>query len=550
MTTEKQEYPELQPDRRRRARSRPDYSDRRQDPRYLTSFPVQIYVGQGENEKVYRATARDISNGGIRLETADIPPTEQRIRLEFMIPEGAMPEEFLHSTIRTAGEVRRRDADGQSLGIAFSEPLSRQLARGTWNYLRWVAVLALFLAITVILVIKYENLYYFWFDVPVFLYSILVGAYLISRFLFASFYSTSKPLPDTPSVSVIVPTHNEQDHIERTIRQVMESAYPADKLQLIVINDGSTDGTWDAIQRARAKYPELVALNFSQSRGKRNAMAAGVRLATGAVITFIDSDSFLEPQALRNLTNRFADPEIAAITGHCDVENEWTNALTKMQAVRYYIAFRIMKAAESVFGCVTCLSGPLAAYRRERLLEVLDEWVTQKFLGQPATFGDDRSLTNSLLRRGHKVVYEAQARCTTIVPDRLRVFMKQQMRWKRSWFRESLRACGFMWKKPPLMSLSFYLGFILPILAPAIVIRALVYVPVFHQQTPLVYVGGVFLMSVLMSSVYLFAKRSRLWIYGVTFCFFYMFVLVWQVPWAILTFSQTSWGTRIRNENE
>jgi len=84
-----------------------------------------------------------------------------------------------------------------------------------------VAVLALFLAITVILVIKYENLYYFWFDVPVFLYSILVGAYLISRFLFASFYSTSKPLPDTPSVSVIVPTHHEQDHIERTIRQVM-----------------------------------------------------------------------------------------------------------------------------------------------------------------------------------------------------------------------------------------------------------------------------------------------------------------------------------------
>ena len=544
MSDDNKSFPEIKQDRRRRAKSREGFSDRRQHVRYLGSFPVQIHVGDGPDAKVYQAVARDISNGGLALEVPDLPSDEKRFRVEFKIPDGVMPEEFLHQTVVMDAEARFRDDRTGTLGVAFTEPLSRRLGRSTWNYLRWAAVLFLFLALSATLLIKYENLYFFWFDVPVFLYSILVGAYLISRFLFASLYGVSKPRPDEPTVTIVIPVHNEEQYIERTLKQVMESAYPADKLQAIVVNDGSTDGTLEAINRARKLYPELILVNFSESRGKRNAMAAGIKMATGEIVIFIDSDSFLEPEAIRNLTDRFVDPEVASVTGHCDVENIWTNTLTRMQAVRYYVAFRVMKAAESIFDSVTCLSGPLAAYRRDVLLTVVDEWVTQTFLGKPATFGDDRSLTNSLLRRGYKVVYESRARTTTIVPESYAGFMKQQIRWKRSWFRESLRAAVFMWRKQPLMSLSFYLGFLLPIVAPAIVARALIYVPVFQQASPLTYIFGVFLMSALMSSVYLFARRSRLWYYGVYFCFFYMFILVWQLPWAILTFWKTEWGTR------
>ncbi len=537
-------HPIEKPDRRIRSKARPDHSDRRTAPRFAASFPVEIYVGKGEHQTVYHGIAHDVSDGGLLIEAPDIPPTEQRIHLQFRLPDGAMPEEFLHGTVQTAAEIRHRSEGGKMLGVAFEEPLTKRLAKSAWAGLRWLAMISLFLALAAVLLIKYENLYFFWFDVPVFAYSLLVGAYLVSRFLFAAFYRPGKPRSDYPTLTVICPVFNEEENITRTLTQLMESAYPAEKLQAIVVNDGSTDRTFERIQEVRKKYPELILLNFSQSRGKRNALAAGVRLATGELVVFIDSDSFLDPDALHNMTRRFTDPEIAAVTGHCDVENQWTNLLTKMQAVRYYVAFRVMKAAESVFDSVTCLSGPLAAYRRSVLLEVLDEWVGQTFLGKPATYGDDRSLTNSLLRRGYKVVYESTARTTTYVPEDYGTFYRQQMRWKRSWFRESLRACAFMWKRPPLMALSFYLGFLLPIVAPLVVLRALVYVPLFHQQWPLMYIFGVFLMSVLLSSVYLLMRRSRLWVYGIHFCFFYMFILVWQLPWAVLTSTRTAWGTR------
>ena len=96
----------------------------------------------------------------------------------------------------------------------------------------------------------------------------------------------------------------------------------------------------------------------------------------------MDSDSFLDMFAIRNLVQPFRDPKMGGVSGRTDVANAYTNGLTKMQAVRYYIAFRIMKAAESVFDTVTCLSGPLSCYRKDIVLENLSAWRNQKFLGQ------------------------------------------------------------------------------------------------------------------------------------------------------------------------
>jgi hyaluronan synthase len=544
MKNEAQQYPAPAPERRHRSRSRPDYSDRRGGQRYLADFPARIFVGHGAEAREYAATVHDISSGGLLIEAPGVPPEEERIGVRFRIPDGVMPEAFIQGVVTTNAQVRHR-VDGQSLlGVAFEEDLAVRYQRTAWSYLRWLAAAVLFAAASLILLIKYENLYYFWFDVPVFLYSLLVGGYLLSRFLFAAFYGDSRPLAELPTLSVVVPVRNEEQHIARTIRQALESDYPRDRLQVIAVDDCSTDRTLAVMNEARQRYPELVVLGLEKQAGKRHALAAGVGLATGQIIVFIDSDSFLQADALRHLVNRFSDPRVAAVTGHCEVENAWTNLLTRMQAVRYFVSFRIMKAAESVFDSVTCLSGPIAAYRREALQAVLPEWLGQMFMGRPATFGDDRSLTNSLLRRGCKVVYESKARVTTMVPDRHGAFLRQQLRWKRSWFRESLIASSFMWRQQPLMALSFYLGFVLPLLGPAIVLRALIYVPLVQRASPLMYVTGIVLMSALVSSTYLFCKRSRLWLYGTVFCFYYMFVLVWQTPWAALTAWRNEWITR------
>jgi len=544
MKNNTQKFPEAAPERRLRSRSRPNYSDRRTVQRYLADFPARIFIGQGKEALEYAATVHDISSGGLLIEAPGVPPEETRIRVQFRIPEGVMPEAFIQGVVSTNAEVRHRK-DGQPLfGLTFEEDLGVRYQRTAWSYLRWLAAAVLFVAASLIMVIKYENLYYFWFDVPVFLYSLLVGGYLLSRFFFAAFYGDSKPLAELPTISVVVPVRNEEENVARTLRQLMESDYPRERLQVIAVDDCSTDQSLRVMRESQKTYPELVVLGLEKNAGKRHALAAGVGLATGQVIVFIDSDSFLQPDALRHLVNRFSDPQVAAITGHCDVENVWTNLLTRMQTVRYFVAFRVMKAAESVFDSVTCLSGPIAAYRREALQEIMPEWLSQMFMGRPATFGDDRSLTNSLLRRGYKVVYEAKARVTTLVPEDHMTFLRQQLRWKRSWFRESLIACSFMWRKQPLMALSFYLGFLLPLIGPAIVLRALIYVPLVQRTSPLMYIVGITLMSALMSSTYLLYRRSRLWFYGTVFCFYYMFVLVWQTPWAVLTSWRNEWITR------
>ena len=94
--------------------------------------------------------------------------------------------------------------------------------------------------------------------------------------------------------------------------------------------------------------------------------------------------------------------------GHADVLNVRESWLTRMQAVRYFVAFRVVKAAESVFNAVTCCSGCFSAYRREAIMPRLEWWESQTFLGVESTFGDDRSLTNCVLR-DWRVVYEKKA---------------------------------------------------------------------------------------------------------------------------------------------
>lgn len=447
--SQKDRFPHEERDRRRRryASSRAGKVTRRAAPRYLASFPVTIHVGNGGGH-VYKARAWDISDGGLALENLDIPQGEQRISLDFDIPAGTMPEEYVHNGYHVEGRVVHHEPG--RVGVAFGEPLSMRLADRLWTGMRWFAAVTLFLAVSVILLIKYQNVYFFWFDVPIFLYGLAVGTYLLTRFLFAAFYRPPKPRDDLPKVSIIIPAFNEEQQLRRTLEHALESDYPDDLLQVITVNDGSKDGTLGVMHEVRRRYPELVVVDFGEQRGKRHALAAGTKLASGEVLVFVDSDSVLRPDAIRNIVDGFSDPGVAAVCGHCEVENEWTNLLTRMQAVRYYIGFRVMKGAESIFDSVTCLSGPLAAYRREALTPVLDEWVTQTFLGQPATYGDDRSLTNFLLRR-HKIRYDSRARTRTMVPDEYGTFFRQQLRWKRSWFRESVRAAGFMWRKEPLM---------------------------------------------------------------------------------------------------
>lgn len=417
-------------------------------------------------------------------------------------------------------------------------PLIQALAR-----LAAVAIFALCGAI--IFTLRWENVDFYWYRPLLNAYSIGVASFLLSRFAIALFYQPPKDCGIEPSVSVVITAFNEEEAILRTVACCYGADYPRDKLEVIVVDDGSTDGTVRELERARRRWPDLIVERFRRNRGKREAMAAGARCAKGEILLYVDSDSFVRRNGIRKIVQGFADPTVAAVSGHTDVVNAHTNSLTRMQDVRYYVAFRIMKAAESVFGAVTCCPGCFSAYRRSCVLEVLDGWLHQRFLGVPATFGDDRSLTNFLLRK-YRVIYSSEAVATTIVPERHLKFLKQQLRWKKSWLRECLIASGFMWKKHPLAALSFYAQLVFPIIAPLLVLRAFVWLPLAAGDvySMAVYGFGVLMIGMIFSSYYLFWKADGVWIYGAHFTIYYMLVLIWQMPYAIATSRDNRWGTR------
>ncbi len=418
-------------------------------------------------------------------------------------------------------------------------PCYRKVSGGRLLALTAVSIALLALAIY----FKFYNLHYFWYQPWINTYSLCVGVFILSRFLLALFYQPPRDVGYLPPITVVIACRNEEDSIGRTVDRVFAGGYPAGKLQAIVVNDGSSDRTLAAMLDAGERHPGLVVIDFEQNKGKRHGMAVGALLARGDVLVYVDSDSFLLPGALRKIVQGLADPTVAAVAGHTDVENAGVNVLTQMQDVRYYVSYRVMKAAESLFGAVSCCPGCFSAYRTVCVLDVLDRWLHQRFLGRRVTFGDDRSLTNFLLRR-YRVLYDCEALATTIVPDRWRKYVVQQCRWKRSWIRELLVAGRFIWRKHPAAVLSWYAMTILPLLAPLVMANALIIGPLVYGRPATFYLGGVLIVTLLWSFYYLEKTGRPYWWTAIVFTLTYMAFFSWQGYYAVATMRVTKWGTR------
>jgi len=529
--------------------------------RYVADFEIRVARKEAGSRSRFKATVRDISATGLSLElpAGGSLPIGGGVKAKFRLPEGVMPEGFEAGVTIEAEVVRlftqeRGGVKRQMAALKFAKPLTEYFQRKRWGYSIYAASTLLFVASLFIVLMRAESMIYFEYKAVLYTYSLIAALFLLTRYLFGALYRNVPINPAyTPGVSIIIPCFNEADWIKRTILSCINQNYPIDKLEVIVVDDRSTDNSVERIRevielvhKEAERYNTRDRLSYTvleQNAGKREALVKGVQMAKHDLVVFVDSDSFLEPNAIRHLVQPFQDPKMGGVAGRTDVENKYTNTMTKLQTVRYYIAFRIMKAAESWFDCVTCLSGPLSCYRKDLIVKHSDAWLNQKFLGRPATFGDDRSMTNFILQT-HRTAYQDNAICSTIVPSQTKVFLKQQMRWKRSWLRESLRAGGFIWKKEPMMALFFYVGLIVPIAAPIVVVYNLMYVPIVHGLFPGTFLIGLLMMATLMSLAHLFFKKSRLWLFGFVFCLFYEFVLLWQMPVAWVTFWKSTWGTR------
>jgi cellulose synthase/poly-beta-1,6-N-acetylglucosamine synthase-like glycosyltransferase len=246
------------------------------------------------------------------------------------------------------------------------------------------------------------------------------------------------------------------------------------------------------------------------------------------VLAFTDSDCVLAPDALARCVNALVrHPELGAVSGHARALNANSSLLTRMQDVWYEGQFRVMKAAEATFGSVTCVSGPLAVFRREAIYNYLPAWANDRFLGGEFRFATDRQLTGYVLgqrwvgqklkdanadspfvysidypERLWRVSYVNSAMVWTNVPSSFRAFYKQQIRWKKSFIRNLCFTGRFMWRRGPGPALLYY-GHVLWVLAaPVMAVRHLIWAPLHGLWfLTFLYLCGV----VLKGSVYGFA---------------------------------------------
>lgn len=455
------------------------------------------------------------------------------------------------------------DANEQILPSADLTAIQRQgrLAKRL-NAIAYYGFLAVTAAILVLIlsVIKAKTIYANQENRWLIGYSIFVTSFILMRVLAATLYrnSISKIMDHAdfisqqakeyePMVSFVIPCKNEGPDIENTVRKCFEADWPAEKLEVIVINDGSTDNTGQVLSKLKRHYKKrLTVVTWRKNRGKRQGMAEGFRRSTGEIIIQLDSDSYIQPDTFRNLIKPFVHDDVAAVCAHAEPSNADKNLLTRMQTAYYFMSFRILKAAESVFMAVFCCSGCSSAYRKNAVMPVMDEWLNEQFLGKPATWGDDRALTNYIIRGGFKAIYTDLARAYTICPDNWRQFIKQQTRWKKSWITNAYFCGRFIWRKKPFLAFTYFFPLILvSLLTPLVAMRAMIINPIFRDVLPFYYLFGAMLLAAIITVFYRIADRTnKYWPYLFAWaglnCIFLSFILFY----AMLTIQNRKWGTR------
>jgi cellulose synthase/poly-beta-1,6-N-acetylglucosamine synthase-like glycosyltransferase/peptidoglycan/xylan/chitin deacetylase (PgdA/CDA1 family) len=301
--------------------------------------------------------------------------------------------------------------------------------------------------------------------------------------------------PVLEPVSVIVPAYNESAGIEAAVRSIVASTHP---VEVIVVDDGSTDGTADLVESLH--LPGVTVIR-QVNGGKPSALNTGLRHASHDLVVMVDGDTVFEPDAVYTLVQRFADPRVGAVSGNTKVANRG-GILGRWQHIEYVIGFNLDRRLFDIAECMPTVPGAIGGFRRsalERVGGVSDD-----------TLAEDTDLTMALSRDGWRVVYEDGARAWTEAPASLGALWRQRYRWCYG----TLQA---MWKHRGALTQSgaagklgrrgltylLVLQVLLPLLAPAVDVFA-VYGLVFLDPTRVTLVWLAFLAIQAVMAVYAF----------------------------------------------
>jgi len=343
--------------------------------------------------------------------------------------------------------------------------------------------------------------------------------YLLSLYLK---YKEIAPVSDKelPLCTVIVPAYNEGELVYKTLMSLTKSDYPAEKLQIISIDDGSQDNTWDWMKKAKAVLGNRISI-YQQPKnlGKRHALYKGFTLGMGDIFITVDSDSIVKPDTLRTMASPFVvNEECGAVAGNCT-------------------------------------PGALSAYRREAVFSCKEAWINQTFLGEVSKIGEDRAMTNMILKQGYKVLFQRNAYVLTNIPEKYKNLSKMFIRWERSNIRENIAMSKFAFQNfrkgskngTRILLLNQWMKMIMSYPGILLMFFFIASYPILFFSSTLT---GILIFSSIQALFY--AKKHNvsesLWAYS--YSIFYAFTLFWITPYAIATAGRSGWLTRDLPQNK
>jgi hyaluronan synthase len=384
-------------------------------------------------------------------------------------------------------------------------------------------------------------------------YGLMHYAALVWRICLWLSYRPMPPILESelPTVSVVIPAYNEGALVRKAIDSVTQSHYPAEKLQVIAVDDGSTDDTWEHICQAAADAPlKVTTIRQPVNRGKRHALYAGFRKATGEVWVTVDSDSIVEPDALRNGVGPITrDPRIGLVAGNVRVLNRNDSLFTRFLKVSFTLSFAFSRAYQTQIRGLLTTPGALSIYRASAVKPVLDKWMSQTFLGVPCLTGEDRSMTNLICAQGYHSFFQSTSVVWSKMPATYGGMAKMFLRWARSNIRETWVLLGYLFKP-------FRTDYVWGFRINSLLIASTLVVPYYfiaHSYYLLLtnpfliyrYLILIAVMSIPMALIYFRNERDSDFAWVLGYEFFWIFGCQWIMVYAFLTCRrQGAWITR------
>lgn len=249
----------------------------------------------------------------------------------------------------------------------------------------------------------------------------------MNAFMFSSLVFDRRPLrkhlDHYPDLSILIPCFNEETYVAQTIESICKQKY-AGKIEIIVIDDGSTDQTVSVVTELEKTIPYLRLLPIPKNQGKAAALNLGLKRSMYEKVITIDADSYLYKDALARIVERYeSDPAgTCAVAGTTLVRNSRDNWLTQSQEWDYFHGIATVKRVQSLNQGTLVAQGSFSLYDKAKLMEVG---------GWPDTVGEDIVLTWALLEKGYRIGYCEDAVVFTVVPNTLGGLIRQRQRWAR-----------------------------------------------------------------------------------------------------------------------